>query len=112
MFNTHVFEVVEKIPAGYFIWNIGENMGYDDYIPICEKAHPNDPDSYDVNVNTLKAIHLDPADVRKLRNAAHYSVTNLEKAEKVLKSKQRGYLRNRQRAAAKETIEIFKAITA
>lgn len=27
MFNTHRFEVVEKIPSGFFVWNIGDNMG-------------------------------------------------------------------------------------
>ena len=24
-----VFEIVEKIPANYFVWNIGENLGTD-----------------------------------------------------------------------------------
>ena len=24
-----VFEIVEKIPAGFFVWNIGDNMGHD-----------------------------------------------------------------------------------
>lgn len=30
-----IFEIVEKIPACFFVWNIGENMGTDEYIPIC-----------------------------------------------------------------------------
>lgn len=112
MFNTHTFEVVEKIPAGYFVWNIGDNMEHDDYIPICEKAHPNDPESYDIKVTTLKAIHFDPADVKKLREAAHWSVTNLATAEKALKSKRRGYMSDRKRKSAEITIEIFRKITA
>lgn len=29
--KVDVFEVVDKIPAGFFVWNIGENMGHDEY---------------------------------------------------------------------------------
>lgn len=39
-FYPHTFEIVEKIPSGFFIWNIGENMKRDDYIPLCEKNAP------------------------------------------------------------------------
>lgn len=41
-----VFEIVEKIPENYFIWNIGENMGTDEYIPLAEDLHPEDKDNY------------------------------------------------------------------
>ena len=34
--KTDIFEIVEKIPVGFFIWNIGENMGTHEYIPVCE----------------------------------------------------------------------------
>ena len=34
--RNDIFEIVEKIPKNYFVWNIGENMGTDEYIPICE----------------------------------------------------------------------------
>lgn len=27
LWNTHTFEIVEKIPGNYLVWNIGENMG-------------------------------------------------------------------------------------
>ena len=33
-YRTDVFEIVEKIPENYVVWNIGENMGTDKYIPI------------------------------------------------------------------------------
>lgn len=52
------YEVVNKIPYGFFVWNIGENMGTDEYIPICEDLHPEDKDNYEINPNTLKAIKL------------------------------------------------------
>ena len=40
LWNTDVFEIVEKIPSNYLVWNIGENMGTDLYIPICQMLHP------------------------------------------------------------------------
>lgn len=54
--NIHVFEIVEKIPAGFFIWNIGENMGTHEYIPLCEDLHPENKDDYSINPETLKAV--------------------------------------------------------
>ena len=38
--KTRSYELVGKIPSGFFVWNIGENMGTDEYIPICEDLHP------------------------------------------------------------------------
>ena len=38
--KTDVFEIVEKIPVRFFVWNIGENMGTHEYIPVCEDLHP------------------------------------------------------------------------
>lgn len=40
LWNTDVFEIVEKIPSNYLVWNIGENMGTDCYIPICQMLRP------------------------------------------------------------------------
>lgn len=110
-FVEHTFEIVERMPKGFFVWNIGSNMGVNDYIPICEKARPNDPVCYDINPNTLKTIHLSPDDVQKLREAASYSVCDLKTAEKALKSNQCGYWSDRKRKAAENTIDIFKRIS-
>lgn len=105
------YEVVEKIPAGFFVWNIGENMGSDEYIPLAEWMHPEDKDNYSINAATVKAIKLDRDEVLKLRKAAHY-VGSLKEAEKALKSTRKGPASDRKRKAAQETIEIFKRITA
>lgn len=77
-----------------------------------KKTRPNDPECFDVNINTLKAIRLDPADVKRLREAASWSVTDLKAAQKALKCKRHGYISDRKRAAAETTIDIFKQITA
>lgn len=109
--RNDIFEVVDKIPAGFFVWNIGENMGTDEYIPICEDLHPEDKDSYDINPNTLKAIKLSVEEVKVLRKAAHVGIVSKKTAEKALKSKRKGYWSDRKREEAEKTIDIFKRIT-
>lgn len=106
------YEVVRKIPAGFFVWNIGENMGTDEYIPICEDLHPDDKDNYEINQNTVKAIKLSVEEVKALRKAAHVGINSKKTAEKALKSKRTGYNADRKRKAATATIDIFKRITA
>ena len=91
--KTRSYEVVRKIPSGFFVWNIGENMGDDEYIPICEDLHPEDKDNYEININTVKAIKLSVEEVKALRKAASVGVNSKATAEKALKSKRRGYWR-------------------
>ena len=110
--RNDVFEVVEKIPTGFFVWNIGENMGTDEYIPICEDLHPEDKDNYEIKTSTLKAIRLSREDVEALREAAHVGIVSKTTAERALKSKRRGYWSDRKREQAEKTIDIFNRITA
>ena len=105
-----VFEIVEKIPVGFFVWNIGENMGTHEYIPVCEDLHPEDKDDYSINPATLKAVKVAPDEWEKLNKAGAWGVGNLKQAEKSLKSKRHGYTSDRKRAAAELTIEIFRRI--
>ena len=105
-----VFEIVEKIPVGFFVWNIGENMGTHEYIPICEDLHPEDKDDYSINPATLKAVRVSPEEWEKLNKAGAWGVGNLKQAEKAIKSKRHGYTSDRKRAAAELTIEIFRRI--
>ena len=107
-----VFEIVEKIPAGFFVWNIGDNMGLDEYIPICKDLHPGDKDNFEIDTASLKAIKLSINEVKALRQAASWGVNSKSTAEKALKSKRTGYNADRKRKAATATIDIFKRITA
>ena len=109
--RNDIFEIVEKIPSNYFVWNIGENMGTDEYIPICEDLYPGDKDNYYINTSTLKAIKLSREEVEILREAAHVGINSKKTAEKGLKSKRTGYSADRKRKAATATIEIFERIT-
>lgn len=56
--NNHKYEVVDKIPKGYMIWNIGSHNMVDDYLPLCEWL---DKERFTINANTLKAIKVDGA---------------------------------------------------
>lgn len=106
-----VFEIVGRIPANFFVWNIGENMGTHEYIPICEDLHPEDKDDYSINTATLKAVKVTPEEWEKLNDAASVGVNSLQTAAKALKSKRRGYWSDRKRAAAELTIDIFMKIS-
>ena len=109
--KVDVFEIVDKIPYGFFVWNIGENMGIDEYIPICQDLHPEDKDNYEINPHTLKAIKLSTEEVQLLRKAACYGVVSKETAERALRSKRKGSMSNRKRAEAEKVIDIFCRIT-
>ena len=108
--STDIFEIVDKIPAKFFVWNIGKNMGTHEYIPVCEDLRPEDKDDYNINPATLKAVKVSPEEWEKLDKAANWGIGNLKQAEKALKSKRRGYWSDRKREAANATIEIFRRI--
>lgn len=109
--KTDVFEIVGRIPPNFFVWNIGENMGTHDYIPLCEDLHPGNKDDYSINAATLKAIKVTPEEWKKLNDAASIGVNSLQTAAKALKNKKRGYWSDRKRAAAELTIDIFMKIS-
>ena len=81
-YRTDVFEIVEKIPENYVVWNIGENMGTDKYIPICQLKT-----KYDVDLFSLKAVPVTSEEYKRLQDASSWGVSSLENAEKALKSK-------------------------
>lgn len=107
-----IFEIVDKIPSGFFVWNIGENMGSDEYIPLAQDLKPGDKENFEINQYTLKAIKLSVEDVKLLRAAASVGIVSKSTAEKAMKSKRKGYWSNRKREQAEKTIEIFNRITA
>ena len=110
--TTNTFEIVEKVQSDYFIWNIGNNMGSDEYIPFCQNRYPEHPKSCEINTGTLKAIKLPKEEVQLLRIAAHRGITNKAAAEKAINSKRKGNRAQIKRAYAEKTIEIFNKITA
>lgn len=105
-YRTDVFEIVEKIPENYVVWNIGENMGTDKYIPICQLKT-----KYDVDLFSLKAVPVTSEEYKRLQDASSWGVSSLENAEKALKSKRRGYISDKKRVLAASAIEIFRKIS-
>lgn len=114
--KKNTYEVVEKIPVNFFIWNIGKNMGMHEYIPVCERLYPElkktDNRYYHINQDTVKAVSVSPEEWKKLDRAASWGITSKEEAEKALKSKRTGKTADRKKKLAAETIEIFNRITA
>lgn len=108
--RTDVFEIVEKIPQGFFVWNIGENMGTHEYIPVCQDQHPEYKTNFEINIATLKAVKVTPDEWKKINKAAAWGIGNLTQAEKALNSKRRGYTSDRKRAAAELTLDIFRRL--
>lgn len=109
--HQDVFEIVDKIPLGFYIWNIGENMGSDEWIPLAQDLKPGDKENFEINPDTLKAIRLKPEEVQILRKSAGIGVNNLKTAERALKSKRRGYWSDKKRKAAEMSIDIFRKIS-
>lgn len=109
--HEHIFEIVEKMPSQYHIWNIGDNMGNDEYIPLCEMLYPASRECFHINVDTLKTIKLPTDEVLTLRKAAHEGITNKEQAEKILRSKGMSARSQLKRIYAERAIKILNRIT-
>lgn len=109
--KTDIYKIVEKIPFGFYVWNIGENMGSDEYIPLCQDLYPGIKDDHSINSDTLRAIKLPKEDAELLRESAGWGVNSLETARKALKSRRHSYMAEKKRESARKTIVIFERIT-
>ena len=57
----HNFDVVDEVPCGYQIWNIGKNM-IDGYLPFCRLCSRQPfPGGQSIETDTLKAMKVDGA---------------------------------------------------
>ena len=77
--KTHRFEVVDKIPKGYKVWNIGtKNMGSEEYLPLCVTF-----DKFTVDISSLKTVKMDAEEIKTLNFASmQYGLHSLEECEK------------------------------
>lgn len=58
---SHEFELVDHVPLGYSVWNIGKNMA-DGYLPLCRLAARQPfTGGRNIEVDTLKAIKCEGA---------------------------------------------------
>lgn len=80
---SHTFELVDRVPLGYKIWNIGANMA-DGYLPLCRLcAIQPFPGGRSIEVDTLKAIKCDGAQV--ILEAAGLGADTPEEMEQYIK---------------------------
>ena len=60
--TTYKFEVVDKIPKGYEVWNIDFNNLGNGYVPLCQVYEG----TYNIIKSTLKAIQIEDAEERSI----------------------------------------------
>lgn len=103
--TTYIFEVIEKIPAGFEVWNIGK-IGNGEYIPVCQAKN------YNVNTKTLKAIKLNKEEVVILNKAAGYGVKTVKTARATLSRTAKTSTMKRKQRLAEKALPILERITA
>ena len=77
--GEHTFKIVNSIPLGYKIWNIGKNM-IDGYLPIVQVGGE---DGCQVNIKTIKAIKIKEA--QTILNAIGWGQNTIKEMETYVK---------------------------
>ena len=81
--DGYTFELVDRVPRGYLIWNIGKNM-IDGYLPLCRLAQFQPfPGGRNIEVETLKAIKCEGA--QTILAAIGYGPETPDQMEKYIK---------------------------
>jgi len=77
---TMVFQLVDKFPLGYMVWNIGKHHMPEGYLPLC-RLSPRQPfpGGKNIEVETLRAMKVDGADV--ILDAMGYGPNTLKEME-------------------------------
>lgn len=108
--GNHTFEVVESVPEGFAVWNIGPIDDAGEYLPLFEPLHPGDPDDRAVNTETLKAVKVAPDAASRMLGAASWDVRTLKDAERAAASKRKGFISNNRREKAAAALDDFKKL--
>lgn len=78
VFGGNEYTVVDKVPNGYIIWNIGRHMGTPDYVPFVQLLS----NTYSVIGDTMLAVKLPREEVKLLRDVAGRGNTDLNTMRK------------------------------
>ena len=78
--NIKKYMIVDFVPSGYQIWNIGEHAP-EGFVPLCKSD-----EHYHVDMNSLKAIRVEDLDDRKkIMDAAGWGGSTIIEAEKTIR---------------------------
>ncbi|MCD7891633.1 MAG: hypothetical protein LUG26_07810 [Ruminococcus sp.] len=82
-YPTDIFQIVDSVPPGYQIWNIGEHMP-EGYLPLCRlKTQQPFPGCCEVETHSLKAIKIEGAE--KILEAIGGGQNTIKKMETYIK---------------------------
>lgn len=96
--GRHTFEIVDRVPNGYMVWNIGKNM-IDGYLPLCRLKRASEQPfegGCAIETDTLKAIKLDGAQiVLAAFGFGPYDIPSMEKYVKRYSNSKTLYVKRR-----------------
>lgn len=95
--------VVDRIPRGFVVWNIGRNAPAG-HVLICRCK------GFDVIKETIKAVELPADELLIIDDAASWGNGNYDECVKILKSNGVGYVARRRRETAAAALPIFRRI--
>lgn len=101
--GKRTFTIVESVPRGYEIWNIGDNM-VDGYLPLCYVF----PGTYDVDGDNLKAIEC--KDAQTILAAIGYGPKTVSEMEAFIKKYEHDEYRSYQAERIKKAMPVLKTI--
>jgi hypothetical protein len=100
--ENYTFEIVEKIPEGYEVWNIGRHMQSDELVPLCQVF----AGTYNINPETLKAIKMLPAEAAVIKKiVGRYDLGSVKACRKYLKRKT---IKANRKIAAEKALAILE----
>jgi hypothetical protein len=102
--GKYTFEVINYVPYGYVIWNIGKNM-IDGYLPLVQVDG-----EYQVNTKTMKAIKIEGA--QKILAVTTHGQNTIKKMETYIKRYENSKRKCTQRHVErlKEALEVMYLI--
>ncbi len=105
------FELVDYVPSGYEIWNIGKNM-INGYLPLCRLSQSQPFEGgRNIEADTLKAIKIEGA--QTVLAAVGYGLATVEEMERYINSHsnaKKGSLAYERAQRMKAALPIMKQI--
>ncbi len=105
--NRYSFEVVEKIPYNYHIWNVNKNL-IEGYIPLIQLSpHQGFEGGRSVNTETMKAIKCE--DYQEIMDNLHI-IKNIKNTEKWLEKNENNIKKQWEINRIKKSLPLIKKL--